>query len=173
LSIAFSVAAGLVLLGALPAAAHGEYASSDPEAGAVLKEAPDTLTLTLTEAAARGTTVRVFDGCHENLVTDTALSDTTVEASLAEGQPGIWNVRFRSVSGVDGHANVDVFQFEVKGRKDCGSKKRPRDKIAGGEDTIIESDDPPDNGGFPVMAFAIASVVILGLALVLRRATAK
>ena len=137
---------------------------------------PRKVAITLTEAPAPGTEISVIDGCRRDLVTDISRSGEVVEAALKKGQPGKWTVRFRSVSAVDGHTSRDTFDFTVTGKKDCSKPKKeeptPEDSIAGGEDTQVASDDLPDEGSsFPIVPFAIGSVVVIAGALLLRRAT--
>jgi methionine-rich copper-binding protein CopC len=171
-AVGFVCAVGLVLSPALPAWGHGELQSSDPVADSVIKKPPKSVSITLSEGPGPGTQVRVADGCNQNVVVDLTRSGETARMSLKKGQPGNWDVRYRVVSAVDGHTSLGTFSFKVKGKRDC-SPKKPDTEIAGGEETIIDSDDPPDDGGFPIVPAALGSLAIIGLALVLRRAQSR
>jgi hypothetical protein len=46
----------------------------------------------------------------------------------------------------------------------------PEDQVGGGEDTQIANDLSDDEGDFPIVPFAIGSIVIVGAALLIRRA---
>lgn len=166
------LAAVLVFNGALPAWGHGELQGTDPEADSVVKKAPRAVSITLTEAPGPGTQARVADGCNRNIVTDLSRSGETVKLALRKGRPGTWDVRYRAVSAVDGHTSMGTFSFKVTGPKDCSRDKEPKAQIDGGDDTIIQADDE-QGGGFPIVPFALGSLVIVGLALVLRRAQTR
>ncbi len=152
----------------MPAHGHGEFESARPEPGSALKAAPSAVAITLTEPPAPGTVVKVTDGCGRNVARDSSRDGQVVQAALAEGQPGRWRVQFRAISAVDGHSTRGSYKFRVRGRRDCTvDKKSP--EISGGEDTLIESDDPPEEGSdFPIVPFAIGSVLVIAVAAVLR-----
>ncbi len=165
----------LVLVMAGPALAHGDLESAEPEADSTVRKAPEEVVLTLTEPPGPGTSVTVHDGCVRDVVVDLSQSSSEVRARLKDGQPGNWHVRYRTVSSVDGHTVRGTYSFFVKGKHDCSQpKESPADdaEIAGGEDTRIR---PEDEGasGFPLIPFTIGSVVVIGIALVLRRAATR
>ncbi|HWL65091.1 MAG TPA: copper resistance CopC family protein [Actinomycetota bacterium] len=176
--LAAGVVAILVVLSVPgPVAAHGEFESAQPEPDSEVGRPPRTVAITLTEPPSPGTVVAVTDGCSRDLVTDIQNSDDVVRAALKKGQPGKWTVRFRAVSAVDGHTSRDSFAFKVTGKKDCSKpdrkEKSPDVQVEGGEDTQISSDDFPEDEGssFPIVPFAIGSVVVIAGAVLLRRAT--
>jgi methionine-rich copper-binding protein CopC len=154
------------------ASAHGVMRSSDPAAGSSVGRVPRNLMITLTEAAGPGTTLRVNDGCDRNVAEQVRREGEVLDVGIGEAEPGRWKVRFRVVSAVDGHATRGGFAFRVRGKAECSHDEKSDDngdtQIGGGEDTQI-TPDPGDEGGFPVVPFAIGSVVIVGLALLLRR----
>ena len=157
-----------VLVVALPALGHGDFESARPGPGSDLATPPSRLAITLTEPPAPGTVLRVFDGCGRDLVAAPSRSDRVIETRLAQGQPGRWRVQYRAISAVDGHSTRGSYRFTVRGRRDCTSaKKSPQ--ISGGEDTLIESDDPPEETtDFPIVPFALGSIAVIAVAVVLR-----
>lgn len=168
----FAVLVPALLCLASAAQAHGDLQSSDPAAGAEVQKTPRSISLTLTEPPGPGTTVRVVDGCRRNVAAAVKRSGSVVDVELADPQPGKWTVRYRSVSSVDGHAVKGSYRFAVKGQRgSCTRKSSVEDEVAGGEDTRIEPEDVEDTGSFPVIPFAIGSVVVIALAFILRRAT--
>ncbi|HYI44000.1 MAG TPA: copper resistance CopC family protein [Actinomycetota bacterium] len=167
----FVCVVGLVLAPALPAWGHGDLQSSDPAADSVVRKAPKSVSITLSEGPGPGTQVRVADGCNRSLVVDQDRSGETITLGLKKGEPGTWDVRYKAISAVDGHTSRGTFAFKVKGKRDC-SRPKPDTDIDGGEDTIIRSEDQTD-GGFPIVPFALGSLAIIGIALVLRRAQSR
>lgn len=103
----------------LPAAAagHAELASSDPPANATLTEAPETLTMTFTEAIdAASATVTLLDANQ----TQIGVGDLTVDASgttasvpLPDLEPGTYTVSYQVTSAVDGHVTSGLFAFLI------------------------------------------------------------
>lgn len=110
------VALAVVLVGPVGAAsAHDELVATDPAAGAVLTEAPDTLTLSfsaelLPEPGA--TEVRVTDAGGTTLAEGApVISGTTVTQALLPGA-GDYSVLWRVVSS-DGHPISGEYSFTV------------------------------------------------------------
>ena len=173
-SVALCTAVAAVARSVLPAWGHGEFESSTPAADSTVKKAPRVISVTLSEAPGPGTTIRVIDGCKKNVVTNVRTSGEVAKAALREGQPGNWQVRFRAVSAVDGHTTGDEFDFKVKGRPNCSPKKTQRTpEVAGGEGTRIKNPNPPDESGFPIVPFAIGSVALVVVALMIRKSTSE
>ncbi len=173
-AVRFAVSLGMValVLAIAPVAlAHGEFQSATPKPGSVARTPPKEVSVTLTEPPARGTVLKVFDGCARNLVRDTSRSDLVLEAALGDGQPGRWAVEFRAISSVDGHSTRDAYGFKVRGKRDC-SKDEPA-QISGGAGTQIEARPEVEGTDFPIVPFAIGSVAVISAALVLRRVAGR
>lgn len=152
-----------VASGAAPALAHAERSASTPEEGAALGEVPSEVMVTFTEPPIADASFQVFDGCDDDVVDELDVQGTEITAALGGGQPGRWRVAFHVVSGIDGHATRDAFNFRVRGEADCSSTDEPPP----------EADDTPpqeDSGGVMLIAlFAGGTVLAVALALVLRR----
>ena len=172
---AAGVLAAALILTAGPAAAHGDLHGTDPEPGSTLSKPPRSVSVTLTEPPGPGSTLKVSDGCSPDAGGPVELAGSRLVAGIPNGNPGDWVMRYRAVSSVDGHVTRGSVHFTVKGKTDCAKPTDEDDdtQIGGGEDTRVANPDPPDaGGGFPVVPVVIGSVVLVGLALVLRRATA-
>ncbi|HJR46250.1 MAG TPA: copper resistance CopC family protein [Actinomycetota bacterium] len=161
------VAAGLVLAQAAPALAHAERIGSKPDEGARVGAPPSGLRIDFSEPPIGDARFVVLDGCGRDVVQNIDVSGTTIDATLAEGQPGEWQVDTRVVSGVDGHATSDNWSFAVRGNADC-------------EQEPVETTPPPEAGGDEddegggstfLLIFAAGTLVVIGLALALRRKT--
>ena len=165
-----------LLVVAGPASAHGDLHGTDPEPGSTLGKAPRSVSVTLTEAPGPGSILKVSDGCSDDAGEKVSLEGSKLVAQVPDGQPGDWVLRYRAVSSVDGHVTRGSVHFVVRGKKDC-SEPDPEEtdtQIGGGTDTRVANPDPPGDGsGFPVVPVAIGSAVLVGLALVLRRASAR
>jgi methionine-rich copper-binding protein CopC len=165
----------LIVGGATAAWGHGDYSSSDPPEGERVKKVPGRVSLTLTEPPGAGSTLKVVDGCRRNVAQTVSRSGSDLEARVANGEPGHWMMKYRAVSSVDGHLTRGAVHFSVAGKRDCSrepSDPSPDDQIDGGADTRVANEDPPDEGGFPIVGLAIGTVVLVGLALMIRRSTA-
>lgn len=173
LASAVVVMAFLVAL-AGPAAAHGDIASSTPEAGGSVKMAPRRVSLVLAEAPAKGSTVTVTDGCGDEVSGPPQLKGETISVAVDGGRPGRWKVELRSISAVDGHAISDHISFRVGGERDCSGEVEPEpDDPEDPEDNPTTSSRPPienDDGGsdFPVVPFVLGTVAVVGIAVALR-----
>jgi methionine-rich copper-binding protein CopC len=156
------------------ASAHGVLLSSSPLAGSSLDQVPENVAVSFSEAPGPGTAVQVSDGCDRNVASPALSQGAVVDIGIEEAEPGRWKVRFRVVSAVDGHSTRGNFAFKVRGNADCPPGERAEAwtevQIGSGENTRIAGDAPPDDGGFPVIPFAIGSIVIVAVALLLRYA---
>jgi methionine-rich copper-binding protein CopC len=175
----YVVAAGLLLVLASPfsaAQAHGDIRSSSPAAGERLDEPPGSVSLVLAEPAAQGSTLVVRDGCGERVSGAEVIDGANFSAPIDGGRPGSWKVVMRSISAVDGHAVDATFSFRVAGQRDCSEEPRtptPDESATISSRPPIANPDPPDSGGFPIVPFAVGTVVLVGLALAVRKPWAK
>ena len=166
-----ALVAGLVLLPVAPAAGHGEIQGTNPKQGSRVAEVPRRLAVTLTEAPGPGSQIRAVDGCKRKVRGTVAQEGNDLVLAVTGGEPGRWTVSYRAISSVDGHLTKDRFAFAVAGRKDCSEDDT---EIGGGKDTRVASPDGGDDGSsFPLVPFGIATVVVIVLALVLRRRAAS
>lgn len=163
-----AVLIALVITAALTprAFAHGERGGSDPKAGARLGRAPGSVTVSFTEPPTGDGKFEVTDGCGRDVVTDLKIQNTEIEATLAGGQPGKWNVSWKIVSGLDGHPSSDGYKFSVAGGEpDCSV---PAPAESGGRGSAA-GDEPSGRSNIPWIPIAVGSVVLVGAAVLLRR----
>jgi methionine-rich copper-binding protein CopC len=156
--------------------AHGLLESSDPRANSTVGGVPKTVSVALTEAPGPGTSATVSDGCDRNVEVGLQRARKVLEIAIGDAEPGRWEVRFRVISGVDGHATRGKFGFKVRGRADCRQPTpgdSPEDQIGGGEDTQIGNELQDDESDFPIVPFAIGSLVIVGVAFLIRSLSGK
>ena len=129
------------------------------------------LEISFTEPPTGDTRLRVRDGCGDNVVESIDLNGTELAAQLEEAQPGRWEVSTAVVSGIDGHPTRDTWGFRVRGRAQCSE---PGDNETGAPepepDVAVNTDD--EGSGFPVVPFALGSVAVIGLAVLVRKLTA-
>ena len=170
----FVLAVGaLFALSAGPAGAHGDLQGTDPVGGASLGSAPNDVSLTLTEAPGPGSTLEIADGCKRAVAGRVSRDGSDLQARVKQGEPGRWSMTYRAVSSVDGHVTKGTVRFKVTGTKDC-SESEPAEtdvEIGGGEDTQVANEDQSDGSGFPVIQLAVGTVVLVGIALLLRAST--
>jgi methionine-rich copper-binding protein CopC/putative copper export protein/mono/diheme cytochrome c family protein len=100
------------------AAAHSELISSDPAANATLAEAPDTLTMTFSEAIdARSATVNLLTTRQQVVPRVGPVSvdrdGTTATTPLPTLTPGTYTVSYQVTSAVDGHVTTGIFAFLI------------------------------------------------------------
>lgn len=153
----------VMLFPAAPALAHAERVGSVPKEGARLASPPTTLRIDFSEPPIGNAEFAVMDGCGRDVVTGIEVQNLEIEAALAAGQPGRWEVQTRVVSGVDGHATSDSWTFSVQGKTDCSEEPPPAaDRPPG------ERDSQDRGGSFPLLPFAAATLMIIVLALVFR-----
>ncbi len=106
------------MVAAAPAAAHALPQSSDPAAGATLKQAPVTVTIVFGETPdPRLSLLRVLDSAgqdHSAGKTHAAPGDPRVlQVGLGKLADGVYTVSWRTVSKVDGHLAAGSFAFGV------------------------------------------------------------
>ena len=154
--VSVAIVLGLVVL-VSPAQGHAALTGSDPEAGAELSSAPEAVTVSYAEPPTQSSQFAVIDGCERDVAASVEILNDTIEATVADAQPGRWTVRWSVVSAVDGHLTRDKVSFSVDGEPDC---------------TAAGPDDQPDRAepatSVPVVPIAIATGVILALAVGLR-----
>lgn len=165
---------GLIVLPAAPAWAHGVIESAHPAQGSTVAEPPRELSVHLAEPAAPGSTLVVTDGCGERVGDEGRIEGQMFTLPIQDGRPGRWNVKVRSISSVDGHLVRESFSFKVRGKKDCSPEESPSNN----DDDEVElgAPQPPiqnDESSFPVVPFALGTVVLIGLAIALRRSSGR
>lgn len=173
-----SVAVGFVLaaMWGTSAWAHGDIQDSSPAKGTRVAEPPQEVTLILAEPAAEGSSVEVTDGCDLEVSRAVEIERQILTVGVEGGQPGSWTVDLRSISAVDGHLVKESFSFKVAGKKDCSALADPEagdgeeEDIAGNQTSSRPPIDNPDQPtGPPILPFLIATIVIVGAAVALRR----
>lgn len=172
-SLAAILALFVALVAAAPAAAHGDIASSSPEAGARVKRAPRQVRLVLAEPPAAGSDLRVIDACGERVSGQPTRDGDNIAVSIDGGRPGRWQVRLRSISSVDGHTISEGFAFRVAGKRDCSAESTENEPSDDETDQIDTSSRPPiendeQGSSFPVVPFALGTIVVVGVAIALR-----
>lgn len=169
--IALAVFALLVLPSA-PAWAHGDIRSAHPAQGSTVGQPPREVSVHLAEPAAKGSALVVTDGCDREVGGEVQIDGEMLTLPIEDGRPGRWTVKVRSISSVDGHLVRQSFTFKVRGSKDCSAEPSPDD------DGDVELGDPQpplenDETSFPIVPFALGTVVVIALAIALRRSTNK
>lgn len=165
----------LVLVMSGTAGAHGAYTSSSPAKGDLVKKVPREVTVTLSEAPAQGSTIRVTDGCGREVAEAVQLDGSDligVVGGAIAPEPGNWKVAFRSISSADGHTARDSFSFKVRGQRDCARQEGPTDEKT--ESPEISSKPPianDESSSFPWIPFGLGTLVLIVVALVARRAS--
>jgi copper transport protein len=107
----------LALLAALPAAAgaHAVLERTTPRWGAVLGEAPRSITLTYDEdVVAHYARVAVVTPAGENLAESPHVTGSVVVVPLRPGAHGSYTVRWHMVAADDGHVTEGAFSFGVR-----------------------------------------------------------
>ena len=171
---ALAALAGVAALFAMPgiAAAHGDLQATSPEDGSKVGRPPGQITVTLTEPPTQGAEARATDGCKRKVPGAVSVDGDDIVLSLDGGEPGRWKVAYQAVSAEDGHQTRGSFAFTVSGKKDC-SRDEPgdsEDEVDAGDDPgIIENPNPPDEGVSWLVWVGGGTVLLIGLALVLRR----
>lgn len=116
LLVALAAAAYAVLLSISPAQAHASLIGTDPEEGAVLEVAPETITFTFDEAVSLPPAgVTVYDAKGEEVTSEATASGTSMEVALANPSSlgdGTYVVAWRAVSA-DGHPISGSLTFAV------------------------------------------------------------
>lgn len=165
----------LALLTSTTAGAHGVYTASSPKEGDRIGLIPHEVRVTLTEAPAQGSTIRVTDGCGRDVAEAVRLDGSDligVVGGEIHPEPGRWKVAFRSISSVDGHASKDSYSFKVRGQRDCARAEGPTVEETESPET---SSKPPiandESSSFPWIPFGLGTLVLVVVALVARRAS--
>jgi len=145
--------------------------ASSPKPGATLHRPPRTVSLSFTEAPAKGARARVVDGCRRALPAAVSVEGSDVVVALEGGRPGRWTVAYNAVSSVDGHRVRGKLTFRVSGAKRCGAE--PDDEIAAGPNPgIVDNPDPPDETGASwIWWVAGGTILVAAAALLIRRST--
>jgi methionine-rich copper-binding protein CopC len=167
-------AAALSAFVAVPAHGHGEQRTVSPDDGSRVGGVPNRISIDLTEPPGPGSTLKAFDGCNNRVAGSVSMSGDRIVLAPEGGEPGRWHVEWGSISSVDGHPTKGHWVFRVAGAKDCSpdEPEEDGDEIGGGETTRVSGPPPEDEGGgFPIVPFAAGTVVVVGLAFVLRRAS--
>lgn len=169
-----SAIAGVVAISALPgiASAHGDLGGSNPRDGSDLRRSPVQITVTLTEAPTDGAEARATDGCERKVPGTVSVTGKDIVLSVDGGEPGRWKVSYQARSAVDGHLTRGTLDFTVSGQKECGPEGAggPEDEIDAGDDPgIITNPNPPDEGISWLAWAGGGTVLLVALALVLRR----
>ena len=116
LLVVLAAAAYAVLLSTSPAQAHASLIGTDPEEGAVLEQAPETITFTFDEAVTLPPAgVTVYDAKGEEVTSEATASGTEMQVALAEASSlgdGTYVVAWRAVSA-DGHPISGSLTFAV------------------------------------------------------------
>lgn len=174
--LAALTAALVVFATAAPAAAHDQLLSTDPEAGATLEKAPESLELTFSGD--------IQDIGHEIHVTDSRGGDVTqgtvgVEGKTVSqplrdngGEDETYTVVWRVVSQ-DGHPIEGSFRYDVGAGSATAAT---RDASAAPENTEAAAGPTAEAGGtglpgwaLPVIGGAFALVVLIGVLFVATR----
>ena len=155
---ALLAATAIVLMFAGEAGAHAAISDTDPKSGTKVTEAPDALHIEYTEPPTGDATITVSDGCGRDVVEGLDIQNLEIDATLVEGQPGVWKVDSSVISGLDGHLTKESFRFSVAGKKDCSGDPSP---AAGGPER-------EDSSGAPLLPIAGATVAIVAIALFVR-----
>ncbi|MGI8775539.1 MAG: copper resistance CopC family protein [Actinomycetota bacterium] len=173
--IGLCLGALVALLLVAPAAAHGDYVSSDPVKGDRLDNKPQHIEIVLSEAPVESSTITVFDGCGIDVTQATYVDGRSIHAVPKKSAgKGRWRVGYEIVSADDGHQTEGSFGFRVKGQ--CTAEAEP-------DATIREPDDDDEDGlaidegpvrgsddTFPIVpVLAVAGVAVVGIALLARR----
>lgn len=167
-----------VIAFASPAVAHGDLHGTNPADGSTVGKPPSEIRVTLTEAPTSGAEGRVTDGCDRKVAAPVSVDGSDIVMSTRGGERGRWKVTYRAVSSVDGHTTRGNFGFTVSGKKDCSKPDEaddpqgdPEDDIDAGKGPgIIENPDPPDEGASWLVWVGGGTVLLMGLAFVVRRA---
>lgn len=141
-----------------PAYGHAALTSSDPEKGARLDAAPTQVTVNYAEPPTTNSDFAILDGCDRDVTDSIEILNDTIEATARAGQPGRWTLEWSVVSAVDGHLTRDRVSFQVAGETDCTQ--------------AADDEGPVDRTGsessLPIVPIAIASAVILAIAIAIR-----
>ncbi len=175
-TITLVVATLLVLSGTSPAAAHNSQIGSSPAAGAVLKAAPDRVSVRFDAAlmdVGEALVVRAADGTIVSTGVPEIKRDTIRTAVRTDVAAGEYTVAYRVVSK-DGHPVTATFTYTVtvgaaataSPQPSMSAAPAPSPKSSSATDAAAIS----SGGGTAVMVYVLIAVVLAGAgtALVLR-----
>jgi len=103
------------------ASAHAVLASTQPQAGARLGTAPGVVVLEFTEPLNQKLSRATVTDPTGRRFTSGVSTGQEIRVSLSTNAPGIYIVQWVSVSTLDGHAILGLFQFGVGVSPDAGS----------------------------------------------------
>ena len=114
-----SLAAVLALAGAGTALAHADLASADPAAGATVKTAPTTISITFTEEVEpKFSSIEVLDAKGARVDAGKAQTAPDNEKLLSVGlkplAPGTYKVIWHATAADDSHKTKGNYEFTVK-----------------------------------------------------------
>ena len=147
-----------LLMPAASAFGHAALVDAEPKDGAELSSIPESVLITYAEPPTQSSQFAVIDGCDRDVAASVEMLNDTIEATIADAQPGEWTVRWGVVSAVDGHLTRDKVRFSVAGEPDCTA--------AGPAEEPLGRAEPESS--VPIAPIAIATGVILAVAIGLR-----
>lgn len=98
---------------ARPAGAHAAFVSSDPEPGSRLSAAPGVVVLRFSEPLIPDLSEAVVVDPNGERFTSEPTGDRSLEVRLRTTAPGVYDVKWRTVSPLDGHTLRGSFRFGV------------------------------------------------------------
>lgn len=162
----------ITLAAVSPALAHTQVVGNDPEEGASLQWAPESVSLTFDgPVEAEFSPLEVYDEQEERVDLDNARlgqEDTVLMVDLEEGLGGgEYTVEYR-YTGLDGHPIEGSYDFSVSG----DPAPAPTDAAGGTSSGADEEQTSQASGNSPVAlygALGLGAVVILGVFVLRRR----
>lgn len=148
-----------------PAVAHGEIESSDPKADSTIAQVPPEVSVTFSETPADSSKFVVKDGCGDEVGTGVEVQGKSLVAATSGAQPGTWTVTWDVLSAEDGHETEGSISFKVKGEPDCIAD--------GGKTTTPGPKEEPQSFPTIVVVAGVIGIVLVGVALVVRRSAGK
>jgi copper resistance protein C len=154
LSLAIATIASVVMLTPIAAQAHAQLVSSDPQAGSVVNQLPEQVTLTFDQAlltVANPNHISVIDPMGMQIAADPVLKAPNIISSVISPSmlmAGVYKVSFRVVSA-DGHPVEGAFQFALGKAASSGA---PISVPTSGKVTLTAhatGDQIPDGAGDP------------------------
>lgn len=134
---------------AAPAWAHDSLIASSPEAGEVLEQSPEEVTLEfsgegLTDGESITNIIQISDAEGENFEGETEIDGATMSTELPEELPGgEYTVAYRVVYS-DGHAEEQSFDFEVA---EAEPESLPSAADESAQPQATEDDDAAESNG--------------------------
>lgn len=158
----------------IPASAHSELVSSNPEADSTVAKAPSEVTLVFNEPIQdQGSSIVVtLDGTTVSDSKTFATQNTTASVRLeGAGDPGTYDVEYRVVSE-DGHVVDESFSYTVDGSTNSTDTTTPSPSGTPTSDTSTSDQDSDESTGTIVWvlgAGAIGLVLVAALIAVAMR----